>query len=72
MRVPTARVAAQAKINLFLRVLAREASGYHQLETAYCRLALGDVVTVRATTGPRSKPATIARSSGAARPRRRR
>ena len=43
-----ARVVAQAKINLFLRILAREASGYHQLETLFCRLDLGDVVTVRA------------------------
>ena len=42
-----ARVIAQAKINLFLRVLAREASGYHQLETLFQRLELGDEVTVR-------------------------
>ncbi|MEO7963637.1 MAG: 4-(cytidine 5'-diphospho)-2-C-methyl-D-erythritol kinase [Gemmatimonadaceae bacterium] len=42
-----ARVVAQCKVNLFLRVLAREASGYHQLETLFCRLALGDDVTVR-------------------------
>jgi 4-diphosphocytidyl-2-C-methyl-D-erythritol kinase len=49
-----ARVLAQAKINLFLRILAREASGYHQLETLYCRLSLGDIVTVRATDGARS------------------
>lgn len=50
----SARVVAQAKVNLFLRVLAREASGYHQLETLYCRLALGDEVRVRATDGARS------------------
>ena len=43
----TARVRAQAKVNLFLRVLAREESGYHQLETLFCRLELADVVTVR-------------------------
>lgn len=42
-----ARVLAQAKINLFLRVLAREASGYHQIETLFQRLALGDEVVVR-------------------------
>lgn len=41
------RVLAQAKVNLALRVLAREASGYHQLETLFARLELGDVVTVR-------------------------
>jgi len=43
------RVAAQAKINLFLRILAREASGYHQLETLFCRLELADSVVVRVT-----------------------
>lgn len=50
----TARVLAQAKINLFLRVLARESSGFHQLETLFSRLALGDDVTVRLTPSSRS------------------
>jgi 4-diphosphocytidyl-2-C-methyl-D-erythritol kinase len=50
----TARVVAQAKVNLFLRVLAREASGYHQLETLFCRLELGDDVTVRTDVRGRS------------------
>ena len=45
---PAARLVAQAKVNLALRILAREASGFHGLETLFCRLALGDVVTVRA------------------------
>jgi 4-diphosphocytidyl-2-C-methyl-D-erythritol kinase len=48
-----ARLVAQCKVNLFLRVLAREESGYHQLETLFCRLALGDDVTVR--TGVRGR-----------------
>jgi 4-diphosphocytidyl-2-C-methyl-D-erythritol kinase len=48
------RVAAQAKVNLMLHVLAREASGYHQIETVFCRLALADNVVVRATSGPRT------------------
>ena len=48
-----ARVVAQAKVNLFLRVLAREESGYHQLETLFCRLDLGDDVVVR--TGGRGR-----------------
>ena len=56
--MPAARVLAQAKINLILRVLAREASGYHQIETVFCRLALGDAVTVRATGGPRTLDCT--------------
>jgi 4-diphosphocytidyl-2-C-methyl-D-erythritol kinase len=46
-----ARVAAQAKVNLTLRVLEREASGYHQIETVFQRLALADIVTVRAADG---------------------
>ncbi|MEO6444833.1 MAG: 4-(cytidine 5'-diphospho)-2-C-methyl-D-erythritol kinase [Gemmatimonadaceae bacterium] len=49
-----ASVVAQAKVNLFLRVLAREASGYHQIETLFCRLALGDDITVRAVARGRS------------------
>ncbi len=44
-------VAAQAKVNLRLRVLAREASGYHQIETLFLRLSLADRVRVRRTTG---------------------
>ncbi len=50
----SARVLSQAKVNLFLRVLAREASGFHQLETLFCRLTLGDEVRVRLTGGERS------------------
>jgi 4-diphosphocytidyl-2-C-methyl-D-erythritol kinase len=38
---------AYAKINLLLRILAREASGYHSIETLFQRLALHDVVHVR-------------------------
>ena len=45
-RPRSARVTAQAKVNLFLHILAREKSGYHQLETAFCRLALADDVVV--------------------------
>jgi 4-diphosphocytidyl-2-C-methyl-D-erythritol kinase len=40
-------VAAQAKVNLRLRVLAREASGFHQIETLFLRLTLADIVRVR-------------------------
>jgi 4-diphosphocytidyl-2-C-methyl-D-erythritol kinase len=38
---------APAKVNLFLRILAREDSGYHQLETLFCTLELADTLTVR-------------------------
>ena len=42
---------AHAKANLFLRVLARETSGYHQIETLFTLLALHDTVTVERTAG---------------------
>lgn len=45
-----AEVEAQAKINLLLRVLAREDSGYHQVETLLCRVGLADRVRVRLTS----------------------
>ena len=38
----TVRVAAPAKLNLFLRVLAREADGFHGIETLLCRISLAD------------------------------
>jgi 4-diphosphocytidyl-2-C-methyl-D-erythritol kinase len=49
-----ARVLAQAKVNLFLRVLAREASGYHQIETLFLRIGLADEVAVRTSVRGRS------------------
>jgi len=38
---------APAKVNLFLKVLAREESGYHQVETVMQALELGDEVRLR-------------------------
>ena len=58
MSAGAARVVAQAKINLLLHVLAREASGHHQIETLFQRVALGDVVTVRVT--PRGRALDVA------------
>jgi 4-diphosphocytidyl-2-C-methyl-D-erythritol kinase len=52
--VREARVEAQAKLNLVLRVLGREATGYHRIETLFCRIALSDSVLVRATPSGRS------------------
>lgn len=48
------RTLAQAKINLGLRILGREPSGYHSIETVFHRLDLADDVTVRITDGPRN------------------
>jgi 4-diphosphocytidyl-2-C-methyl-D-erythritol kinase len=45
----THRVLAHAKINLFLRILARESSGFHQIETAFTLLELADELVVRRT-----------------------
>jgi 4-diphosphocytidyl-2-C-methyl-D-erythritol kinase len=49
-----ARVVAQAKLNLGLRVLARETTGFHSIETVFARLELGDRVVVRTTARSRS------------------
>lgn len=41
-----------AKVNLLLRILARERSGFHQLETLFCTLEFADTLTLeRATSG---------------------
>ena len=40
----TVRLSAHAKINLFLRVLARNDDGYHGLETLLCLVSLGDTL----------------------------
>ena len=44
----TVRVEAPAKVNLRLRILAREASGFHSLESLFCSISLADSVEVRA------------------------
>jgi 4-diphosphocytidyl-2-C-methyl-D-erythritol kinase len=49
-----ARTLAQAKINLALRVLGKEADGFHAIETVFLRLELGDDVELRVTSGRRS------------------
>lgn len=41
------RIKAPAKVNLFLRIMAREESGFHQLETLFQALELGDSLTIR-------------------------
>src|SRR5690349_22082249 len=44
------RVAAHAKLNLFLRILAREApTGFHQIETAFALVELADELVVTRT-----------------------
>ena len=42
----TATILAQAKLNLYLRVLAREESGYHSIETIFHRIDFADEITI--------------------------
>ena len=48
------RIAAQAKLNLHLRVLSRDDIGYHSLETIFHRIDLADDLTVGITAGKRT------------------
>jgi 4-diphosphocytidyl-2-C-methyl-D-erythritol kinase len=49
-----ARMLAQAKINLALRVFGKQADGFHSIETVFLRLDLGDDIEIRTTSGTRS------------------
>jgi 4-diphosphocytidyl-2-C-methyl-D-erythritol kinase len=51
---PAVRIAAQAKLNLHLRVLAREESAYHSIETIFHRIDLADDLLVEVTSGERT------------------
>ena len=51
MSVPAARLAAQAKVNLALRVGPRRADGYHDVLTVFARIALADDIVVRLLRG---------------------
>ncbi len=45
----TLALTCPAKVNLFLRVLAKEVSGYHGIETLFCRVSLHDTLEVTRT-----------------------
>lgn len=47
--MPTARVLAQAKINVWLHVLGPRPDGFHDLRTLFQRLELADDITIRAS-----------------------
>ena len=47
--VTSVGVSAPAKVNLFLRILAKEESGYHQLETLYSAVDLCDEILLHRT-----------------------
>ena len=42
MSGPAARIQAQSKVNLHLRVLSKEESGFHSIETIYHRIEFAD------------------------------
>lgn len=46
------RIAAHAKLNLFLRILSREAAGYHGLETLFCLVDLADQLMAERRDSP--------------------
>jgi 4-diphosphocytidyl-2-C-methyl-D-erythritol kinase len=52
------RIAAQAKLNLHLRVLSRDVSGFHSLETIFHRIDLADDLTVSITPRTRTLDVT--------------
>jgi 4-diphosphocytidyl-2-C-methyl-D-erythritol kinase len=49
--VQAVELRAHAKANLFLRVLGREADGYHSIETLFCRLDLADTLRAERREG---------------------
>jgi 4-diphosphocytidyl-2-C-methyl-D-erythritol kinase len=51
---PAVNIAAQAKLNLHLRVLSRDRSGYHSLETIFHRIDLADDIIVEITERART------------------
>jgi 4-diphosphocytidyl-2-C-methyl-D-erythritol kinase len=51
---PQVRIAAQAKLNLHLRVLAKEESGYHSIETIFHRIDLCDDIVIEITPRERT------------------
>jgi 4-diphosphocytidyl-2-C-methyl-D-erythritol kinase len=46
MSADAVTISAPAKLNLFLRVLARESDGYHNIETLLCLVSLADTLRV--------------------------
>ncbi|MBA2688721.1 MAG: 4-(cytidine 5'-diphospho)-2-C-methyl-D-erythritol kinase [Gemmatimonadaceae bacterium] len=50
----SAGISAQAKLNLALRILGKDDSGYHPLETLFLRIDLADEILIRVTSGEKS------------------
>lgn len=56
MRFPSsmARIEAQAKINIALRIKGKDSNGYHPLETLFLRLELADSISIQVRADERS------------------
>lgn len=52
MMPDTLILSAPAKLNLFLHILGRRNDGYHELQTLFQLLDIGDVITLRASDKP--------------------
>ncbi len=50
---------APAKVNLFLRILAREEGGHHQIETVFQQVELADGLEVEVRVGGEHEPGTL-------------
>lgn len=48
----TVKILSPAKLNLYLNILGKYASGYHKLESIVERISLCDKITLRLTKGP--------------------
>lgn len=46
------KIAARAKLNLFLEVTGRRADGYHDLATLFARIGLADALTLKKSAAP--------------------
>lgn len=64
MSAGSVSILAQAKLNLYLRVLAREESGYHSIETIFHRLDFADEITIHVQDDGRRELDVVGHDTG--------